>query len=71
MVFDAFSYISIYNEGFQYLYLSDGSTMLISIAVKRCLELCLAPCCQDPDNFFMIKYFVFDSFMKNISLRFC
>lgn len=51
--------------------LSDGSAMLISIAVKRCDELSLAPCSEDPDNFFIIRFFVFDSMVKNISFSFC
>lgn len=51
--------------------LSDGSAMLISVAVKRCDELSLAPCSEDPDNFFIIRFFVFDSMVKNISFSFC
>lgn len=48
-------------------YLADRTAMVISVFVECCHELCLAPCTQDPNNFFMIESLVFDSFLKNIS----
>lgn len=52
------------------LYLSYGSAMVISVAVESCQKLCLAPCGEDPDGFFMVALFLLDRFMKNISFSF-
>ena len=50
-----------------YVYLSDGKFMVFSVAIEGGIELSLASCGQNPNDFITVVSLVLDGLMKNIS----
>lgn len=53
------------------LYLGNGISKLIVVVIESCIQLCLAPGSDDPDELLIIVVFVFDFLMKYLGLSFC